>query len=214
MLLVTSGRIEQMRALLLILAVATATTAYAKTYRWVDENGRVHYGDRIPAKYAQQQVQTLNQRGVVVDEKNAPKTAEELAAEQAQREADAEAKRRQEEQNRYDQFLLSTYSTQDQILQRRDDQLAILDSRIASGEKSVSESKATLSSLKSREDTLKSQDKAVPQKLQKQILEFETVVRSSEAALDAMREEREKVYNEFERDLNRFIQLKSASRLY
>ncbi|ORE85245.1 hypothetical protein ATO7_15717 [Oceanococcus atlanticus] len=203
-----------MRALLLILAVATASAAYAKTYRWVDENGRVHYGDRIPAKYAQQQVQTLNDRGVVVNEKNAPKTAEQLAAEQAQREAEAEAKRRQEEQNRYDQFLLSTYATQDQILHRRDEQLAILDSRIASGEKSVAESQATLSSLKEREDRLKAQDKAVPSKLQKQIMEFETVVRTSEAALNAMRAEREKVNDEFERDLTRFIQLKTPARLY
>ena len=203
-----------MRALLLILAVATASAAYAKTYRWVDENGRVHYGDRIPAKYAQQQVQTLNDRGVVVNEKNAPKTAEQLAAEQAQREAEAEDKRRQEEQNRYDQFLLSTYATQDQILHRRDEQLAILDSRIASGEKSVAESQATLSSLKEREDRLKAQDKAVPSKLQKQIMEFETVVRTSEAALNAMRAEREKVNDEFERDLTRFIQLKTPARLY
>lgn len=203
-----------MRALLLILAVVTASAANAKTYRWVDENGRVHYGDRIPAKYAQQQVQMLNQRGIVVNEKNAPKTTEELAAEQAQREAEAEAKRQQEEQNRYDQFLLSTYATQDQILHRRDEQLAILDSRIASGEKSVGESKSTLSSLKTREANFKSDEKPVPDKLQKQILEFETVVRTSEAALDAMRSEREKVYNEFERDLNRFIQLKTPVRLY
>ncbi len=203
-----------MRALLLILAVVTASAAHAKTYRWVDENGRVHYGDRIPAKYAQQEVQTLNDRGVVVEEKNAPKSTEELAAEQAQREAEAEAKRKQDEQNRYDQFLLSTYATQDQILRRRDDQLAILDSRIASGEKSVGESKSTLSSLKAREDKLKSEDKPVPEKLERQILEFETVVRTSEAALDAMRLEREKVYSEFERDLNRFIQLKTPTRLY
>lgn len=203
-----------MRALLLILAVVTVSAAHAKTYRWVDENGRVHYGDRIPAKYAQQEVQTLNDRGVVVEEKNAPKSTEELAAEQAQREAEAEAKRKQDEQNRYDQFLLSTYATQDQILRRRDDQLAILDARIASGEKSVGESKSTLSSLKAREDKLKSEDKPVPEKLERQILEFETVVRTSEAALDAMRLEREKVYSEFERDLNRFIQLKTPTRLY
>lgn len=203
-----------MRALILLLALVTASVASAKTYRWVDENGRVHYGDHIPSRYAQQQVQTLNERGVVVNEKNAPKSAEQLAAEQAQREAEAEAKRRQQEQQRYDQFLLSTYSTQDQILQRRDEQLAILDARIASGEKSVAESRSTLSSLKSREENLVSKDKKVPEKLRKQILEFETVVRTSNAALDAMRQERAKVNGEFERDLQRFLQLKTPKRLY
>lgn len=43
-----------MKARLLLLALLFATTAYAQTYRWVDKDGKVHYGDRPPASAAGQ----------------------------------------------------------------------------------------------------------------------------------------------------------------
>lgn len=196
-----------MRIFLMLLALATVSAAQAKTYRWVDENGRVHYGDRIPAKYAQQRAQTLNERGIVVEERNAPRTPEELAAEEAERQAKAKAEARAAEQKRYDDWLMSTYATQDQLIRRRDDQLAILDSRIASGEKSVSQNQASLDGLQKRAEKFTSQDKTVPSGIARQITEFETMVRTSNVALEAMRTEREKVNAEFERDLNRWIEL-------
>ncbi len=199
-----------MRICVLLLSLLICSLAQAKTYRWVDENGKVHYGDRIPAKYAQQQAQTLNKRGIVVDERNAPKSAEELAAEEAQRKAKAKAEAEAQEQARYDRWLMSTYSTRDQLLIRRDDQLAILDSRIASGEKSVNQNQASLESLQQRAAKFEEQEKSVPSRISKQILEFETMVRTSNAALDAMRAERDKVNAEFERDLDRWLQLNAS----
>lgn len=196
-----------MRSLLLILALGITATASAKTYRWVDENGQVHYGDRIPAKYAQQRSQTLNSRGVVVDERNAPKTPEQLAIEEAERKAREAAEARAREQARYDSFLLSTYATQDQIISRRDDQLNILDSRIASGEKSVTQNQASLDKLRERAAKIESAGNPVPARISKQINEFEATLRSSEVALEAMRQERDKVNADFERDLNRWIDL-------
>jgi len=43
-----------MKARLLLLALLFAATAYAQTYRWVDKDGKVHYGDRPPASAAGQ----------------------------------------------------------------------------------------------------------------------------------------------------------------
>ncbi|MGJ8668154.1 MAG: DUF4124 domain-containing protein [Oceanococcus sp.] len=197
-----------MRVVLLMLALAIAGLAQAKTYRWVDEDGRVHYGDRIPAKYAQQQAQTLNDRGIVIEQRNAPKSAEQLAAESAERKAAEEAAIKAAEQGRYDDWLMSTYATQDQLIARRDDQMAILDSRIASGEKSVNQNQASLDDLRTRAQGYEDKDKPVPSRITKQISEFDTMVRSSDAALEAMRAEREKVNQEFERELNRWLELK------
>ena len=196
-----------MRAMLILLAFAVVGSVQAKTYRWVDEDGRVHYGDRIPAKYSQQQAQTLNDRGVVVEERNAPKSAEEIAAEAAERKAQQAAAAKAAEQARYDNWLMSTYATQDQLLLRRDDQLAILDSRIASGEKSITQNQQSLDDLRQRADGFTAKDKPVPSRIERQITEFETMVRTSNVALDAMRAEREKVNQAFERDLSRWIEL-------
>ena len=55
-----------------------------KTYSWTDENGVRHYGDRIPAKYAEAHKRVLNEQGIVVDHVEGRKSEEQLAAERAQ----------------------------------------------------------------------------------------------------------------------------------
>ncbi len=200
-----------MPILILLIALCLSATANAKTYRWVDEDGKVHYGDRIPPKYAQQKTEQLNERGMVIKERDRPKTADELAAEKAAAEAAAEAKRKADEQERYDRFLTSTYSSQDQLILRRDEQMAILDSRIASGEKSVLQSETTLKKLLDRSELHTSKDQPVPEKLRTQIEEFQFAVDSGRNALRSMREERDRVKREFDRDLRRYLELQQAN---
>ena len=40
--------------LLLVLCLVSVSAQGADVFRWVDENGKVHYGDAIPEKYKQQ----------------------------------------------------------------------------------------------------------------------------------------------------------------
>jgi len=51
-------------AMLAFTAVAVPLDAAAKVYRWVDENGVVHFGDAIPPEYSKEQHEVLDQRGV------------------------------------------------------------------------------------------------------------------------------------------------------
>ena len=54
-------------ALAAVLAVSLAGQALAaggKIYRWVDENGKVHFGDAIPPEYSKEQHQVVDDRGV------------------------------------------------------------------------------------------------------------------------------------------------------
>lgn len=192
-----------MRLLILFCVLSMSLPAAGKTYRWVDEEGRVHYGDRIPPKYAQQQAQELNERGVVIDQRNRPKSAEELEAERQAAAAAEELRRKEAERARYDSFLLSTYATQEQLIMRRDEQLSILDSRIASGEKSVSQNETALADLRKRAENMTK----VPDKLAGQIVEFEQSVAEGQSALRAMRMERRRVSDQFRRDLNRYLEL-------
>ena len=46
-------------------------------YRWVDEQGVVHYGDNIPPQYASQDRTILNAQGIEVGHLDAQKTPEE-----------------------------------------------------------------------------------------------------------------------------------------
>ena len=49
--------------LLFCLSAGLASAQEPKLYRWVDENGVVHYGDSIPARYAELERQVVNEHG-------------------------------------------------------------------------------------------------------------------------------------------------------
>jgi hypothetical protein len=105
--------------LLLLLALpmlAFADTTQQKLYRWIDAEGVVHYGDSIPAEYAEIERQIVNDHGITVGVMRAKKTAAEIEEEKRQDELRAQA----ELQRRADQALLATYLTIDEILMHRD----------------------------------------------------------------------------------------------
>src|SRR5580698_164387 len=70
-------------------------------YKWVDDQGVVHYGDSVPPQYAQKETTLLNKQGVAIGHKDASKSAAELAAEAAAQEQLAR-------QKQHDSVLLAT----------------------------------------------------------------------------------------------------------
>lgn len=185
------------------LAVMSAQPSAAKTYRWVDQQGQVHYSDHLPAKHTQTDIEVVDEHGVV----SILGTPSEDAADETIRQA-AEAQSK-EAQRRQDEQLLSRYANTDEIVARRNEQLAVLDARLAIAERALAQSQDALSTMRERiEQTLRA-GQTVSAQAQNQLLEHETVVRSSQAALDAMRAERNKLEAEFERDLRRFSELNS-----
>ena len=108
-------------AITAILLLSTAPLAALagesdRVYRWVDEQGQVHYGDSIPPRYSDLPKQVLNEHAVKVDDIEGRKTDEQRAAERAA----AELAVQKEMQARADQALLSTYLSVDEIVMHRD----------------------------------------------------------------------------------------------
>lgn len=100
----------------LLLAPVAGLAQQAKVFKWVDEDGVVHYGDSIPARYAELPKEVLNDHGVTVENLEGKKTAEQLEAERIEQERVAAI----ELQRRADQALLATYLSVDEILMHRD----------------------------------------------------------------------------------------------
>jgi hypothetical protein len=112
-------------------------------YRWVDEQGVVHYGDNIPPQYAQQDRAVLNRDGLEVGHLEAAKSPEQAAAE-AQTKADA-LKQRQ-----HDSFLVSTYTSVKDIEALRDVRLDQLQGQRAAAEQYVESLRSRLGTLQVR----------------------------------------------------------------
>jgi hypothetical protein len=103
-------------ATLILLAQAALGAQDQTLYRWVDKDGNVHYGDSIPAEYAEVDKQVVNEHGVTVRTLRGKKSDEELAAEKRADELRAERELRR----RQDQALLATYLSIDEIIMHRD----------------------------------------------------------------------------------------------
>ena len=117
---------------IVMLVGSLLTTAFiqAGLYRWVDENGVVHFGDRIPAKYAKIEREIYNSQGVVVNVLPAEKTKEQLVAEELQRQLSLEQERLNKLAALRDRTLLASYKDVEDIEQTRDEKLALTLSQI------------------------------------------------------------------------------------
>lgn len=105
--------------LLVVLTVVCGSAAAQneqKLYRWVDSDGVVHFGDSIPAEYAEIERQVVNQHGITVDVMRAKQTEAEKLEEQRLE----EIRMQKELQRRADQALLATYLSVDEIVMHRD----------------------------------------------------------------------------------------------
>jgi len=144
-------------AVLLLLATATlGTAAWAApsphtsqnahkgiAYRWVDEQGVVHYGDNIPPQYASKDRDILNDQGVEVGHLDAAKSPEQEAAASRAREALMK-------QKQHDAFLVNTYTSVKDIEALRDARLEQMKGQRAAAEQYLESLRVRLSSLQSR----------------------------------------------------------------
>ena len=104
---------------ILLLALAFAGGALAqetKVYKWVDKDGITHFGDSIPAEYAELPKEVINDHGVAVEHLEGKKSAAEREAERLEEERLIAV----ELQQRADRALLATYLSVDEILMHRD----------------------------------------------------------------------------------------------
>ena len=193
--------------LVVIGLVATGVASAAGTYKWVDENGVTHYGDRIPPQYAKQQREVLNKSGDTVKVLEHEKTAEERA-EDARKE---ELARQEKEQKRQDSILLGSYQNEADLQKSRDEQLASLDSMIKINQIALEGTEKDLNTRKQRESQLVKDGKPVPPDLTRQIGNLETRLTQDRKALATREQERQAIAAKFERNIVRWRQLKAAS---
>lgn len=113
-----------MPQLALLAALALPGLAEAQLYRWVDEDGQVHYSDTLPPERASDERRVFSRGGRAVRDVERAPTREELRAlEQARQraaEAEAEAEEQRRQQQTYDRMLTATYESVEQLENTRE----------------------------------------------------------------------------------------------
>ncbi|MGH8136770.1 MAG: DUF4124 domain-containing protein [Steroidobacteraceae bacterium] len=177
-------------------------------YRWVDEQGLVHYGDRIPPQYAQKEREVLNSQGVEVRKLDAQKSPEQLAAE-------ARVQQGIVRQKQHDSFLMTTYTSVKDIEALRDVRLDQLRGQRVAAEQYVDSLHSRLSALQSRALRFKpynsrTEARRMPDDLAEDLIRTLNELHTQSGVLVTRGEEETALKAQFQADIERYQQLHAA----
>ncbi len=189
-------------------STSSGTNGGGLTYRWVDKNGQVHFGDTVPPKYASDSREILNSQGVQIGHVDGQKSAAQLAAEQR-------ARQKLQAQKQHDYFLLSTYTSVQDIESLRDERLSQLEAQQTAARQYVQSLQSRLqslqgSALKYRPYSPSPNAPRMPDDLAQELVQTVNEVRVQSQAMQARAQQEAQVRAQFQSDIDRFEELKAA----
>jgi len=195
------------------LVAAMSVSAFAaehdRVYRWVDEDGQVHYGDSIPPEYSDLPKQVLNEHAVTVEHLEGRKTEEQLVAEEKARQLEMQ----KELQLRADKALLATYLSVEEIVMHRDRRIELFQAQARVTELYLRNLERRLAKLKREAARYRpySEDPDAPlinEDLVADINETQSTIARHQKNLLKFQEDEQQIVARFEGDINRFKALK------
>lgn len=209
----TSSPIGRSRTGWLLLALALALLPLqaqtGRLYKWVDDAGNIHYGDKVPPQYSRQERKVLNDQGVEVDTLEAAKTPEQIAEERRLEQIRREEERQKARQRSHDRMLLSTFTTEDDMIMTRDGKIAAIESVIRITRGRIDKHRKTIEENTRRAANLERAGRTVPKELHDRIAESRARIERYESFIESKQEEQEAIRRQFEADIRRFRELKS-----
>jgi hypothetical protein len=204
---------------LLIIAVLCAISSPANAgalYKWVDEDGRIRYSDRLPPAQAKKKHQQLNSQGMVLNTKEAARPEAEVAAEAAEKlklqEEQAAAARLNEVQNKKDRVLLLTFSNENELSTVHNNRIEVVESVIQLINKGLVTTQQQLDELEiSAKQFYLAQGLEIPGGLAQKIEHFSRKMEIRNSQLELKMLEKDKLNEQYEIDLARYRLLKNRS---
>jgi len=197
-----------------LLALLIGAGADARSYKWVDDEGRIHYSDSIPAEEAQKrrERELKSEGGLTIERIEPPPTREAIQARARAKARAEERARREAERRARDRVLLRTYDSLEAMERARDERLAVLAGRIRLA-------RDRLQRLEERHEQLRERAAAMERSgtgdLNKVYGEIEAVanqVREQRAFIERQRREQAAIRARFALDMERFQEVANGDR--
>ncbi len=185
-----------------------APAALGASYKWTDEQGRVHYGDTIPPADIHRPHEKLDKQGLVdrkVDAAPNPTQRAELRRRTQEQAAEQEEARRREIR---DQFLIETYQDAAQVKAAYDAKLASIDSSISLATSVVDKLTARRAAL-ARNAAANERGGEATLKLQQGIRDIDQQLEHQRSYIEERRSERRGLEQAAVQDIARFEQLQA-----
>jgi len=201
-------RMNVLRYLVLLPALCCATTAFAeRTFKWVDDEGQIHYGNRVPPEYAKKERKVMNDRGRTIRVYDAAKTPEQREAARKLAEAAAKNKVIADKQAIHDRSLLATYSSEQDMLLAKKGKVASVDALLQLTRRRVESMKEKLLTLTEEAATYERSGKALPASLESQLTKLREQITINEEFIKEKEAERDVIIGKFDDDIHRYIEL-------
>jgi len=196
----------------ILLLISLSFSIQAKMYKWVDDEGQMHFGDRIPAQYLKKGHDELSDRGVVIKRVQAAETEEEKAARRA-----LERERKKQEmalrkKHQRDRVLLDTYTTERDLELARDARIEAVDSQVQLANSIIEDSNKKILALDTKINAIKSSGRDVPKDMyvQRERLQQQMKLHTQMAAKHSKR--RDEIATQFNGYIKRFRVLKAEQK--
>jgi len=192
-------------ASIILVPLAGTATEHQKMYRWVDDDGIVHYGDSVPAKFADADKQVLNNHGVTIGIMRGKMTAEEIVEENRI----AELRRLEQLQRRQDEALLATYLSVDEIIMHRDRRIELFQAQSRVTELYLRNMMRRMATLREEAANYRpySEDpeaQMIDPELAEDILVTKATIKRHQANLARFRKDEQNIVARFDGDIDRF----------
>jgi len=180
-------------------------TSSKTTYRWVDDQGVVHYGDQIPPQYAGKEREVMNPQGVPIGHVEGQKSPDQLAQEARERAAVIK-------QKQHDSFLITTYTSVKDIEALRDARLDQLKTQRAAGQQYIESLKARLGALQTRAMSFRPYSanagaRPMPDDLAEDLVRTVNEMHTQTGALAHESEDEAQLRAQFQADIDRYREL-------
>ena len=202
-----------MKKLLVVsIALIIASTAQAGLYRWVDDNGKVHFSDKVPASASKKTHTKLNKLGEVTkevdpalkqkleDERAAAKREKAQLAEIRRIKAQAQAVIQERDDN-----LLATYENENELIRYFEGKIKMLqgNGKILEAQNKVLAKKV----VRLEEKAVKTNQEATLKNISKKIVNIQQTIEQYEQALSENDKQVASVTENYQIDLARYKEL-------
>lgn len=182
---------------------------------WKDDSGKViGCGDRVPLEYQESATKELDSRGIT---RKTTETAEEAARrraeEQERAKEEAEERRRLAERRRQDRALLATYGREQEIDERRDREIEVVEAQIRQLDVALKNMDDRRSELEARREHAKANDKlkkSLPV-LQQELERLNAEERRLRQRIASREKTKQAIRSRFEEQKERYRKLKGGA---
>jgi len=193
----------------LLLLLAAGGALAERTFKWVDEQGNVHYGDRVPMQAVTQHRQEINEQGRTLKEYPEPGSEPDSATRERQARLEMQAQQQAQEQERRDRKLLASYASETDLLIARDGELGAIEEFIRMTNMRIDSLHTRLQELEADAAAYEGHGKPVPDFVSQQMAQIRDQIAQNEAIITSRQVELEKRNAAYAADIARYQELQS-----